>query len=74
MAEWYSLLASQLNQRQHGAVDKTLLRISHQPGFHGVRQQSFALAQFAVSRRYAGELPELFFVQTISRRKALVLV
>ncbi|MEO7129656.1 MAG: hypothetical protein ABI040_12465 [Rhodoferax sp.] len=74
MAEWYSLLASQLNQRQHGAVAKTLLRISHQPGFHGVRQQSFALAQFAVSRGYAGELPKLFFVQKISHGEALLLV
>lgn len=73
MAEWYSLLAAQLNQRQHGAVAKTLLRISHQPGFHGVRLQSFALAQFARTRGYADELPKLFFVQKISHGEALVL-
>ena len=73
MADWYALLASQLNRRQWSAVEKTLTLVSRQPGFAGVRQQSFELCQFARSRGYPGELPKLFFIEKIGQGDALVL-
>lgn len=73
MIELYALLGEQLNRRQMSAVEQTLLRISRQPGFAGVREQSFALCQFARSRGYAGELPFLHFVQKTSHGVPLVL-
>lgn len=66
MADLYALLAEQQNRRQVTAVAETLLRIGRQPGFSGVREQSWALCQFARGRGYAGELPFLFHVQKVS--------
>ncbi len=73
MAELYDLLAEQLNRRQTSAVAQTLLRISRQPGFSGVRQQSWQLLQFARSRGYAGELPFLFHIQKLNHGPRLLL-
>ena len=73
MADLYALLASQLNARQMNAVAQTLLRISRQPGFSGVRKQSGKLCQFARSRGYAGELPYLYFVEKVRQGERLVL-
>ena len=73
MADLYALLASQLNARQTNAVAQTLLRISRQPGFSGVREQSWELCQFARSRGYAGELPYLYFVEKVKQGERLVL-
>ena len=63
MADLYALLGHQLAARQTAAVAHTLLRISRQPGFSGVRQQSKELMQFSRHRGYTGELPFLFYVQ-----------
>ncbi len=73
MADLYALLASQLNARQTNAVAQTLLRISRQPGFSGVRKQSWELCQFARSRGYAGALPHLYFVEKVGQGERLVL-
>lgn len=66
MADLYALLGEQLKRRQMNAVTQTLLRVSHQPGFSGVREQSWALCQFARGHGYAGALPFLFHVQKVS--------
>lgn len=66
MAELYAVLSDQLNHRQMSAVEQTLLRISRQPGFAGMREQSWALCQFAHHHGYAGEQPFLFYVQKVS--------
>ena len=66
MADLVALLTEQLNRRQVSAVAQTLLRISRQPGFSGVREQSWALYQLARSHGYAGELPFLFYLQKLS--------
>lgn len=71
MTDWYALLAAQLASRQMGAVASTLQRISNQPGFSGVRQQSWELFQFARSRGYAGELPFLFHLQKLPHGRPL---
>jgi hypothetical protein len=65
MADWYALLGEQLNRRQYAVIGQSLLRISHQPGFSGVREQSWALCQFARSRGYLDDLPFLFYVQKV---------
>ena len=66
MAELYVVLGAQLSQRQEAAIAQTLLRISRQPGFSGVREQSWSLCQFARQRGYSGALPFLYYVQKLS--------
>lgn len=73
MADWYAHLATQLNQRHWPSVAQTLTRISHQPGFAGVRKQSYELCRFACLRGYPGELPKLFFLQKVTQGEPLVL-
>jgi hypothetical protein len=73
MSELYALLAEQLNRRHAAAVADTLARVARQPGFAGVREQSWALCEFARSRGHAGELPHLFFVQKVGHGDRLAL-
>lgn len=73
MTDLYNLLQSQLSGRHYNAVAQTLTRIAHQPGFHGVREQSWELCQFAYKHGYPGELPKLFFMQKISHGEPLLL-
>lgn len=71
MADLYALLTAQLRRRQMSAVAQTLARISRQPGFSGVRQQSWDLCQFAFREGYAKPLPFLFHVQKLSHGRPL---
>ncbi|CAM2162049.1 conserved hypothetical protein [Burkholderia latens] len=73
MAELHTLVAFQASQRHYAALAETLQRISRQPGFHGVRTQSWCLFQEARRRGYPGELPYLFFLQKVSHGERLVL-
>ncbi|WP_217483377.1 hypothetical protein [Achromobacter kerstersii] len=73
MAELYALLAFQAGQRYYTALAETLERIARQPGFHGVRTQSWALFQEARRRGYTGPLPPLFYLQKVSHRERLTL-
>lgn len=66
MADLYALLGEQLNRHQDKAVAETLMRVARQPGFHGIREQSWALCQYARRRGYAQELPFLYHVQKAS--------
>lgn len=63
MADWYALLGDQLAHQKHAAVAETLRLIAQQPGFAGVRSQSWELIQFARGRGYSGEIPFLFHMQ-----------
>lgn len=65
MQELYAVLDIQLKQHQWRAVEQTLARIARQPGFHGVRGQSWRLCQEAKNRGYPGELPVLFYLQKV---------
>lgn len=65
MDELYAVLDSQLKRHRHDQVAQTLLRISHQPGFHGVRKQSQHLLDYAVRCGFKGALPRLFYVQKV---------
>lgn len=66
MTEHYMLLDDALRKRHYGAVAEHLVRIANQPGFHGVREQSWALCQHARKGGYAGDLPHLFYVEKVS--------
>jgi hypothetical protein len=74
MAELYHLLDELLAQRYHGAVAQTLERIARQPGFHGVRTQSWDLCQYARQKGYDGELPHIFYTQKVSHGDRLALM
>lgn len=73
MENLYQLLGEQLNRRHHSAMAGTLERIARQPGFAGVREQSWALCEFARQRGYDGPLPHLFYVQKISHGERVAL-
>jgi hypothetical protein len=73
MAEHYALLDASLAKRHPEAVDHHLARIANQPGFHGVREQSWSLCQYARQHGYQGDLPHLFYVQKISHGERLIL-
>ena len=72
MADLHALLAEQTNQHFETAVADTLARVARQPGFAGVREQSWALCTFARNCGYARELPHLFYLQKISHGDRLV--
>ena len=73
MAGWYALLGEQLKRHDIGAVADILAAIARQPGFHGVREQSWALCQFARQHGFREELPFLFYVHKVSHGERLVL-
>lgn len=73
MADLYALLSEQMNRKHEHAVAGTLERIARQPGFAGVREQSWELCQFARQRGFRGELPHLHFVQKVGYGERVVL-
>lgn len=73
MAELHALVAHQANAKHLAALEETLVRIARQPGFSGVRVQSWALCQEARRRGYGGQLPHLFFLQKVSHGDRLAL-
>jgi hypothetical protein len=73
MADLHALLAFQAGKRHDTALAETLERVARQPGFHGVRTQSWALFQDARRRGYAGPLPQLFYLQKTSHGERLLL-
>jgi hypothetical protein len=73
MADWYALLGEHLKRRDTGALADSLAAIARQPGFHGVREQSFALCRFAREHGYREELPFLYHVHKVSHGERLVL-
>lgn len=73
MAEHYLMLTSLTGQRNETALQSWLERLAHQPGFHGVRQQTWSLCQEARRRGFTGELPVLYYVQKISHGEPMQL-
>ena len=66
MEELFAVLDDQLNRRQYASVAATLERIARQPGFSGIREQSWRLCAHARQRGYEGVLPYLYFVEKTS--------
>lgn len=73
MREWFALLEEQLRRRQAAAVAESLCRLVRQPGFAGVRAQSWRLCQFVRQHGYDGELPFLYFMQKVGHGERLLL-
>lgn len=73
MAEHYAMLENLLKQRNSDAVSTFLQCLANQPGFHGVRAQSWELCQEARKKGHAGKLPFLFFLQKVSHGEPFVL-
>jgi hypothetical protein len=73
MENLYRLLGDQLGRRHHSAVAETLERIARQPGFAGVREQSWKLCEFARQRGYTGDLPHLYYVQKVSHGERVLI-
>lgn len=65
MESLYALIAEQLNRKQYPALEATLQRVARQPGFAGVRKQSWALFQAARAKGWSGEWPHLYFIQKV---------
>lgn len=66
MAEHYAMLRYLAGRNPTSAMAGFLERLSHQPGFHGVREQTKSLFQSARGFGYAGDLPALHYVQKSS--------
>ena len=73
MAEHYLMLASLTGQRNETALQGWLERLAHQPGFHGVRQQTWGLYQEAHRRGFTGVLPVIYYVQKVSHGEPMQL-
>jgi len=73
MAQLYAELGEDLARRRFDEVAKTLQRIAHQPGFHGVRMQSRSLIEYARGRGYNGSVPHLFHVQKVAHGTSLLI-
>lgn len=69
----FGLLVEQCNRRDWRNVEKTLERAAKQPGFHGVREQTWQLCQEAKRRGYNGHLPMLFYMQKHSHGERMKL-
>lgn len=66
MSDHYALLNESLKKHYFGVVADHLVRLANQPGFHCVREQSWALFQHARKHGYQGDLPHLYYVQKVS--------
>ncbi len=73
MAEHYVMLQNFAGRRNEQGMSEFLGRLSHQPGFHGIREQTWALFQAARRFGYAGELPVIYYVQKVSHGERVLL-
>lgn len=67
------LLHERLNRRDYSAVERLLEQAASQPGFRGVKAQSWELNQIAKNKGYPRELPFLYYIRKISHGDKLVL-
>lgn len=72
MKEQYELLRELMHGRRFKQVGEVLECLAHQPGFHGVREQTWSLIQFVRKMGYDGETPHLYFVQKVSHGERVV--
>lgn len=73
MSDHYVVLDAALKKHHFGVVADHLQRIANQPGFHGVREQSWALCQHAWKKGYSDDLPTLYYVQKVSHGDRIAL-
>lgn len=73
MTEHYVMLQYKSGRHNQQWISDFLERLSHQPGFHGVREQTRALFRTAQRFGYVGELPVIYYVQKVSHGERVVL-
>lgn len=73
MAQHHALLRNLCGAKKWGDVASFLTAISRQPGFHGVRGQSFALCLEAKRQGFSGEWPPLYTMHKVSHGEPLVI-
>jgi len=73
MAEHHNMLRHLCGSQRWVAVTSYLTALARQPGFHGVRGQSFTLCQEARKKGYTGELPPLYPMHKIPHGEPLLL-
>lgn len=73
MREHYAMLDHARHQRRDDELAAHLQRLANQPGFHGVREQSKALFEYARRHGYAGELPALYYLHKVAHGECFVL-
>lgn len=66
MEEFYVMLDHHVKRRRWDAVGELLERAARQPGFHGVREQTWRLCQEACKHGYLGEQPFLYYMTKVS--------
>ena len=71
MAESYALLSEHLKRRHYAAAKAFMEVLAHQPGFHGVREQSWQLFEYARGMGFPGQYPHLFYLQKVSHGEKL---
>jgi hypothetical protein len=74
MTDWYNLLATLLNRQNAKQLQEVLQQIAHQPGFHGVREQSKQLFEFVRGKGFNEALPTLFYLQKIPHGEKVSIV
>lgn len=73
MQNHFDMIAELCNKHHYSALAMYLQTLANQPGFNGVREQTWRLFQDARRRGYEAELPFLFYLQKISHGDRMIL-
>lgn len=73
MAECYAELDAYLKQHATDKIALCLARFANQPGFAGVRMQSFALFEYAKRHGYLGEVPYIPYMEKIAHGEPMLI-
>lgn len=66
LSSLYTELDAALRRGRFDLVREILGRAARQPGFHGVREQTWQLGQHAIHGGYGGEPPRILFLRKVS--------
>jgi len=69
----FGLLAEKCDRRQWREVERLLQSAANEPGFHGIREQTWRLCEAAKQRGYDGPIPHLFYMQKIKHGESIAL-
>lgn len=73
MAEHHNMLRHLCGSQRWDAVGSYLASLARQPGFHGVRGQTFALCLEAKQKGYGGDWPPLYTMHKVAHGEPLIL-
>jgi len=69
----FGRLGELCNRRQWREVEQLLQSAAREPGFHGIREQTYQLCQAAQRRGYDGPIPHLYYMSKIKHGEPVVL-